>query len=120
MLSTTPVFRQFDRVIQVLQNYLEQEDANLQQVRLQGDKLKEMFQQSLLKITEEQVPEAIAYEWRSLQVEMNRLVKLITTDLAFWQSARQAGSPPKQTARLLANLKKLQEFNQALKKLVQY
>ncbi len=118
MLSTTPVFRQFDRVIQSLQDYLEQEDVNTRQVFLQGEKLKNFFQQKLLCITEDQVEEAIAYEWRSYQTEMNRLVKLIVTDLAFWQSARRAGSQPKQTARLQTNLKKLREFTQAMHKLL--
>ena len=118
MLSTTQVFRQFDRVIQSLHDDLAQADVNPRQVVLQGEKLKEIFQQKIFCITDDQVEEAIAYEWRSYQTEMNRLVKLIVADLAFWQSARQAGSQPKQTTRLQANLKKLQEFTQAMNQLL--
>ncbi len=54
--------------------------------------VKEIFNHRALKLTEEGMDGAIASRWLSVQIEINRAVRLLQNDLLFFRSARQSST----------------------------
>lgn len=102
-----------DRVqiqLEKLQIYLEQINPDITAIALQAECLETCFQQEILALSDEILAPTIAHQWRVRQTEMNRLLRLLKTDLMFWQLAIKTGKKPKQAERIKDYLQKLQNF----------
>lgn len=67
------------------------------QIRLEFQSLTQWFNQNIANLSSEGLERAIAPRWQSVQTEIKREFKLLTTDILFFASARQN---PTQTKRL--------------------
>lgn len=81
-------------------------------IAAQFEELESYFLQEILTLTDDPLEPKIAYQWRVMQTEIHRLLRLMKTDLLFWQMAVKSGKTPKQTQRLQDYLQKLQAFCQ--------
>ena len=81
----------------------------------QFEELESYFLQEILTLTDDTLEPKIAHQWQVMQTEIHRLLRLMKTDLLFWQMAMKSGKSgktPKQTQRLQDYLQKLQAFCQ--------
>ncbi len=67
------------------------------QIKPEFHRLTKWFNQNIANLSSEDLEQAIAPRWQSVQTEIKREFKLLTTDMLFLASAR---SNPSQTKRL--------------------
>lgn len=78
-------------------------DQNFQQ-------LQTFFQQNILPLTDAELDKAIALKWQSVQTEIKREFRLLSTDILFLNTSRQASTKDA----------KLQSVDQRIAKLINY
>ncbi len=96
--SHNRAYQEFLTLLQQLQHAfifsVEVDVASLQQ---EFQAVRQYFEQCIIPLTSEELDESIAPRWQSLQTELRREFRLLTTDLMFLGSSRQ---PETREARL--------------------
>jgi hypothetical protein len=89
-------------------------EVNLASLQQEFQALRQYFEQCIVPLTSEELDESIAPRWRSLQTELKRELRLLTTDMMFLGSSRQ---PETRDARLRSigdRLEKISGYCQAM------
>ena len=88
--SHNRAYQDFSTLLTKFQSFLsaENEKASLEQVKQEWNQLRLWFEQQIAGIDVEEIPEAIASRWQSVQTEIKREFKLLSTDVLFLGSAR--------------------------------
>ncbi len=80
-------------------------------------KLQQYFQQRVITLTEDELDITVLSFWRSLQTEIQREFRLLSTDILFWSSSRQPDTKEKRlkiicdrTNKLIAYCQKMLEI----------
>ncbi|MGB5713095.1 MAG: heterocyst frequency control protein PatD [Waterburya sp.] len=77
------------------------------ETRLEFQNLTEWFKQNIADLSQEDLDLAIAPRWQSLQTEIKREFKLLSTDILFLSSARQKATQIKRINTISDRLAKL-------------
>ena len=114
MLPTThlSVYNQFAARVDNLSVLWRAENPVPEAIAAQFEELESYFLQEILTLTDDTLEPKMAHQWRVMQTEIHRLLRLMRTDLLFWQMTMKSGKTPKQTQRLHDYLQKLQAFCQ--------
>lgn len=99
-----------------LENYLQNSDLpgkNVQYKEIWVN-LNQIFQQQIILLTDENLKGETVSSWISLQTELQREFRLLSTDWLFWLSARQPATKTKRTEVIVERLQKLISYCQIL------
>jgi hypothetical protein len=95
-------------------NALKETTGDINSCQKEFQKLQKFFQEEILSLTSEELDEAIASRWQSLQTEMQREFRLLSTDILFLESSRQPGTREARLKSVGDRLTKLISFCQAI------
>ncbi len=76
--------------------------------------LTQFYTQQILPLTGEELPPEITARWRSIQTEIHRAMKLLTTDIALLRAARSPDLQSQRQKVLLDRLTTLTTYCQAI------
>ena len=76
--------------------------------------LKQVFQERIIPLTDEELEGEVASRWISLQTEIQREFRLLNTDWLFWASARQQGIKQARAKAVTERLRKLSKYCQLM------
>ena len=76
--------------------------------------LKQMFQERIIPLTDEELEGEVANRWISLQTEIQREFRLLNTDWLFWISARQQSTKQAREQAVAERLSKLISYCQLM------
>jgi hypothetical protein len=76
--------------------------------------LKQVFQEKIIPLTDEELEGEVASRWISLQTEIQREFRLLNTDWLFWASARQQGIKQARAKAVTERLRKLSKYCQLM------
>ncbi len=111
MLSSSHnrAYQDFSTLLTKFQSFLnaENEQASLERVKQEWEQLRLCFEQQIAGIDVKEIPEAIASRWQSVQTEIKREFKLLSTDVLFLASARQITTQNKRVKSISDRLTKL-------------
>lgn len=79
--------------------------------------LKQVFQERIINLTDENLDLEVASRWRSLQAEIQREFRLLNTDWLFWVSARQPATKQARAKAIENRLSKLISYCQVILKM---
>ena len=86
---------------------VENETISSEEVKREWSQLRLYFEQQIEGIDVGEIPEAIASRWQSVQTEIKREFKLLSTDVLFLSSARQTTTQNKRAKSIGDRLTKL-------------
>jgi hypothetical protein len=89
-------------------------EVNVASLQQEFQAVRQYFEQRIVPLTSEELDESIAPRWQSLQTELRRELRLLTTDMMFLGSSRQ---PETKDARLQSigdRLEKISGYCQAM------
>ena len=85
-------YQEFLTLLSKFQNNCDSFNAASSGTRLQQEfnsSLQQWFQDNIIPLTETELEQAIAFRWQSIQTEIKREFRLLTTDMIFLASSRQ-------------------------------
>ena len=91
----------------------EEEVAN-SQIQQKFQELHQWFDKNVSDLDEQELEEAIASRWQSVQTEIKREFKLLTTDVLFLKSARQKYTQTKRVQSISDRVTKLIGYCQVM------
>ena len=89
-----------------------QSDILLLQQRFEN--LQPWFEQHILSLTEEKIEQKSAIRWQSIQTEIKREFRLLTTNILLLKSSRQIGTLSTRIETIKNNLAKLTDYCQIM------
>ena len=111
MLSSSHnrAYQDFSTLLTEFRSFLvaEGEKASLERVKQEWEQLKLCFEQQIASIDVGEISEEIALRWQSVQTEIRREFKLLSTDILFLSSARQITTQNKRVKSIGDRLTKL-------------
>ena len=107
--SHNRAYQDFSTLLTKFQSFLsaENKQASSEQVKKEWNQLRLWFEQQIAGIDVGEIPEAIASRWQSVQTEIKREFKLLSTDVLFLSSARQITTQNKRVKSISDRLTKL-------------
>lgn len=105
-------YHQLAAMVENLAILMAAENLEVEAIASQFQRLESYFLKAIVTLTDDTLEPRTANQWRVMQTEIHRLLRLMKTDLIFWQMAIKSGKKPKQTQRLRDYLDKLQTFCQ--------
>ena len=84
------------------------------QLKQQFQDLADWFEKNIARLDSEAVDRAIASRWQSVQTEIRREFKLLSTDILFFSSARQKSTQTKRVKSIEERIAKLIGYCQIL------
>ena len=102
---------EFTRVIVV-----EKQELNLASLKIEFEQLSQWFQAHVVSLSDRQIELAHASRWQSVQTEILREFKLLSTDMLFLASARQDFTQQKRIKSIKNRLSKLTDYCQIMLK----
>ena len=118
MLSSSHdrAYQDFLILLTELQNLVHDKnrEVDLIQVKQAFDKLGLWFEQHIANLNREELSEANALRWQSVQTEIKREFKLLSTDVLFLSSARQNTTQNKRLNNIGDRLSKLINYCQIM------
>lgn len=91
-----------------------QNQTNLPAIQEKFKKLEQWFKQNISNLDDEGINIAYISRWQSVQREINREFKLLTTDILFLASARQDATKAKRFNSIGDRLMKLSNYSQGI------
>lgn len=85
-------YKSLIRAIETLQVIFESPQSDRAAIAEQLQQVKQVFQTQVMALTPTDVAPEFRSRWQSLQTEMYRTLRLLQTDLNFWQAARQGST----------------------------
>ena len=120
MLSSSHnrAYQDFSTLLTEFRSFLvaEGEKASLERVKQEWEQLKLCFEQQIASIDAGEISEEIASRWQSVQTEIRREFKLLSTDILFLSSARQITTQNKRVKSIGDRLTKLIGYCQIITK----
>ena len=118
MLSSSHnrAYQDFSTLLTKFQSFLnaENEPASLEQIQEEWQRVRLYFEQQIRNIDVGEISAAIASRWQSVQTEIKREFKLLSTDILFLSSARQNTTQDKRIKSISARLAKLISYCQIM------
>ena len=110
--SHNRAYQEFFILLKKFQNSCSNLDQKPQNTTIGKDfkQLQASFQQHILPLTDIELDKAIALRWQSVQTEIKREFRLLSTDILFLNTSRQTSTRDA----------KLQSVNQRIAKLINY
>ena len=100
--------------IQELYSYTNMTDLDPTFLFSKFQQVQQIFDEKILVLNEDEVEQAILSEWRSLQTEIHRSLRLLGTDLMLLRSARQGKTLTTRLATVKQRLEQLITYCQHL------
>jgi hypothetical protein len=95
--------RAYQEFLTLLQEFqrgcIPSQQTNVAALQQNFQTVRQYFEQQIISLTSDNLDEAITPRWQSLQTELKRELRLLTTDMLFLNSSRQ---PETKQARLKA------------------
>ncbi|MGD1921858.1 MAG: heterocyst frequency control protein PatD [Pleurocapsa sp.] len=114
MLSTlhNRAYQDFLTLLTDFHNFMlnSQKQTNLLIIKQEFKKLEQWFKQNINSLDDEGIDTAYIPRWQSVQREVNREFKLLTTDILFLASARQDATRIKRLKSISDRLSKLSSY----------
>ena len=108
-------YQDFLTLLIELQNWLlDRSPEELSQLKQQFQDLANWFENNIARLDREAVDRAIASRWQSVQTEIRREFKLLSTDILFFSSARQKSTQTKRVKSIKERIAKLIGYCQIL------
>lgn len=111
--SHSSVYQDLDQLLDKLKESLSNQTSSFPHILSSID----VQAQHLQTLTPEKINPEMVSRWRSLVTETYRELKLLKTDLLFWQAARHSDKQASRRASIQERLEKLQQFQQLLQKI---
>lgn len=106
--------------LNLLEDFQEQLNGSDQSIAQRGwYNLQQFSQEKLLPLTEDGLAESIVQQWRSLQTEIQRELRLLNTDILFLAAARQTKTKELKLQSISDRLTKLSRFSNIAKDLIE-
>ncbi|AGF51765.1 sll1236 [Synechocystis sp. PCC 6803] len=123
MSSTLPLdlpdrLREFQQLLDQCQCTMADPGAEGATVAKQVDELGDFIQHHFLSVTMEDWPCQGPQPWSSIQTELQRTLRLLSTELIFWRSARSPQRQHHYQQRLLGHYQQLADFSKAMQQWV--
>ncbi len=114
--SHNRAYQNFMTLLSDFKNFLLDSEAQTQQSRIKQEwqQLQQWFEQNIVELDSSNLDPKIAPRWQSVQTEIKREFKLLTTDILFLASARQNTTRNKRLNSIGDRLKKLSGFCQIM------
>lgn len=110
--SHNRAYQDFSTLLRNFKGYLSNSEVEVSnsQIQQKFQELKLWFDQNITYLNEQELEQAIASRWQSVQTEIKREFKLLTTDILFLKSARQKPT----------QIKRIQSISDRVTKLIGY
>jgi hypothetical protein len=114
--SHSQAYQEFLVSLQKFQICLENLDTevNTTVVNQQFLALQDLFEQRIKTLTDDDLDGELLSRWRSLSTEMYREFKLLTTDLLFLRTSRQAATKRQRLEKICDRVTKLIAYSRAM------
>lgn len=116
MLSSSHnrAYQDFSTLLTKFQSFLnaEEEKASPERIQEEWQQLRSWFDRQIVTIDIREFSEDIALRWQSVQTEIKREFKLLSTDVLFFASARQITTQNKRVKSINTRLTKLIDYCQ--------
>ena len=114
--SLNRAYQEFSTLLTKFHSFLtvETEPASPERVKQEWEQLKLYFEQQIANIDVGEISQAIASRWQSVQTEIKREFKLLSTDVLFLGSARQITTQNKRVKSISDRLSKLISYCQII------
>lgn len=110
--SHTRAYQDFLTKLRNFKGYLSNSEVEVSnsQIQQKFQELQLWFDQNVTDLNEQELEQAISSRWQSVQTEIKREFKLLTTDILFLKSARQKPT----------QIKRIQSISDRITKLIGY
>ncbi|MGK7950398.1 MAG: heterocyst frequency control protein PatD [Xenococcaceae cyanobacterium] len=117
-MSHSQAYQEFLLSLEKLNNefLIGSEDIDLPSLKAEFQTIKLFFQSHIATIQE--LDEAIAMQWQSLQTELYRELRLLETDILFFASSRAAETKLQRLRSLRERIERMIKYCQAILKLL--
>ncbi len=117
-MSHSQAYQEFLLSLEKLNNefLIGSEDLDLPSLKAEFQTIKLFFQSHIATIQE--LDEAIAMQWQSLQTELYRELRLLETDILFFASSRAAETKLQRLRSLRERIERMIKYCQAILKLL--
>jgi len=103
--------KEFQQLLGQCRSTLASPTADGQEVTAQIGALESFTQKYLLPLTVEAFPPGVQQKWLSIRTELQRTLRLLSTELVFWRSARSPQRQQHYQGRLLNHCQQLADFS---------
>lgn len=114
--SHTRAYQDFLTLLTNFKDYLSNSELEVAnpQIQQKFQELKLRFDKNVIDLNEQELEEAISSRWQSVQTEIKREFKLLTTDILFLKSARQKSTQIKRIESISDRVTKLNGYCQVM------
>ena len=105
--SHNRAYQDFRNLLIELKRSFEEEETELEQVNPQFQDLARWYEQNIVVLQDEALDSSIASRWQSVQTEIKREFKLLSTDILFLASARHNSTQNKRLQSIGDRIDKL-------------
>ncbi|MBE9175135.1 heterocyst frequency control protein PatD [Synechocystis salina LEGE 06155] len=123
MSSTLPFdlpdrLRELRQLLEQCQLTMTDPGADAAEVTSQIGALESFIQKYLLSLPAADFPPGVQQKWLSVRTELQRTLRLLSTELVFWRSARSPNRRHHYQQRLLGHYQQLMDFSGAMQQWV--
>lgn len=112
-LSYRERYQTFLEILHQIQDQLHQQEVVPTQLQSLYSQLQQYFQQQLMPLTGDELSGELFSQWQSSQTEMHRHLRLLQTDLMFWQTSKSGDTSQQRLATVRDRVQTLIEFTTA-------
>lgn len=106
--------REFQQQVSACHTQIAQASAYAPSIKEAIQQLDHVVQTQVLTLPVTAFPGDRQSQWPSIQTEIKRTLRLMSTDCSFWQAARSGDRQQHYQTRLLAHCQQLAQFTQAI------
>lgn len=119
-MSHSQAYQEFLLSLEKLNNefLIGSEDIDLPSLKAEFQTIKLFFQSHIASLTIQDLDEAIAMQWQSIQTELYRELRLLETDILFFASSRAAETKLQRLRSLRERIERMIKYCQAILKLL--
>ena len=109
-------YQEFLTLLKKFQNHCDSllVNSDVDALQPEFESLKRWFQEELIPLGAEDLEPAIAPRWQSIQTEIKREFRLLTTDVIFLASSRQTATQTKRLQAVGDRLQRLTDYCQVI------
>lgn len=106
-VSHNRAYQDFKDLLIELKRTLDEEETELEQVNRQFQDIARWYEQNIVPLQDEALDKTVASRWQSVQTEIKREFKLLSTDILFLASARHNSTQSKRLQSIGDRIDKL-------------
>lgn len=112
--SHNRAYQDFKNLLIELKRSLDSGATESGQIKQQFPNLAQWYEQNIVRLQDEDIDRAIASRWQSVQTEIKREFKLLSTDILFLASARRNSTQSKRVQSIGDRIDKLVGYCQIM------